>query len=208
MLTALCSESLFLSQWVQVCSLLFSSVRFRVSCWGLWSIWGGVWGRGISMGLSAFFYVQTPGLTSTFVPVCVSNFIRNRVSIGVSSCLGLQLSSFDEQVNLSPWQLCSTLETGSGDPSNVPFIVQDCFSCLWFFCMWSWELSFQDPWRIVLALWWELHWICRWFLVRWLFLLLVTRFTTDLWTWEFFPSSGIFNFFPQCLKVFIFHLLG
>lgn len=67
------------------------------------------------------------------------------------------------------------LRSGMVIPPEVILLYRIFFSCAVCFCfvIWTWQVFFKDLWRIVLYFLQGLHWIYRFLLVRWLFLLLV-----------------------------------
>jgi len=78
-----------------------------------------------------------------------------------------------------------------------------------YFSIQNWELFFSCLWRIVLEVWWGLHWICRVLLVKWSFSLRQSYQSTSMgdshifWSLLRFLSSVI-----GCSFHTDFHLLG
>ena len=68
--------------------------------------------------------------------------------------------------------LCRT-EIRDDVRSRSSFLVHDCFCCPFSFSYEVEYCSFNICKRIVLEFWQELHWICRLFLVRWPFIMLI-----------------------------------
>lgn len=164
----------------------FFPISFSVLCWGLRSTWSWVLCRLVGTDLFGFFYMQSPVWTTTirgncFLPpnVYFRLYKKNQVSIEMWIHIWFVrlIPLFNMFKNLTWVFVCftpisctfyyyiSVINLKSEvllHPAVFFFIVQDFLflAILFLFVsIWSWKLPFQALWRIVLDVWWALHWI-------------------------------------------------